>query len=70
MKLTLIIRQGKTQLIGQLKELPGVLTQGSTVAEVKENIHDALALYLEDMRADDSDSNGANIIAQEELEFA
>jgi predicted RNase H-like HicB family nuclease len=70
MKLTLIIRQGKTQLIGQLKELPGVLTQGSTVAEVKENIHDALTLYLEDMREDDSDGNAADIIAQEELEFA
>ena len=70
MKLTLVIRQGKTQLIGQFKELPGVLTQGNTVAEVKENIHDALVLYLEDMREDDSDHNSADIIAQEELEFA
>ena len=52
MKLTLLIRQGKTQLIGQLKEIPGVLTQGKTVEEVKENIQDALALYLEDMRAE------------------
>ena len=50
MKFTLLIRQGQTQLIGQLKEIPGVLTQGQTVAEVKENIQDALALYLEDMR--------------------
>lgn len=50
MKLTLVIRQGKTQLTGQLKEIPGVLTQGQTVAEVKENIQDALALYLEDIR--------------------
>lgn len=70
MKLTLIIRQGKTQLIGQLKELPGVLTQGRTMAEVKENIHDALALYLDDMREDDSDGNATDIIAREELEFA
>ncbi len=31
---------------------------------MKENIHDALALYLEDMREDDSDSNSANIIAK------
>ena len=50
MKFTLLIRQGQTQLIGQLKEIPGVLTQGQTVAEVKENIQDALALYLENMR--------------------
>ena len=69
MKLTLLIRQGKTQLIGQLKEIPGVLTQGHTVAEVKENIQDALALYLEDMREEESDNDDA-IIAREEVEFA
>jgi predicted RNase H-like HicB family nuclease len=69
MKFTLLIRQGKTQLIGQLKEIPGVLTQGQTVAEVKENIQDALALYLEDMREDDSENDDA-IIAREEVEFA
>ncbi|TDN37842.1 type II toxin-antitoxin system HicB family antitoxin [Hymenobacter sp. UV11] len=67
MKFTLLIRQGKTQLIGQLKEIPGVLTQGQTVAEVKENIQDALALYLEDMREEEND---AAIIASEEVEFA
>jgi len=69
MKLTLLIRQGKTQLIGQLKEIPGVLTQGKTVEEVKENIQDALALYLEDMREDDSENDDA-IIVREEVEFA
>ena len=69
MKLTLVIRQGKTQLIGQIKEIPGVLTQGQTVAEVKENITDALALYLEDAREDDAEDK-ASIILQEELEFA
>ena len=69
MKLTLVIRQGKTQLIGQLKEIPGVLTQGQTIAEVKENIQDALALYLADMREDNAEGGDA-IIAQEEVEFA
>lgn len=69
MKLTLVVRQGKTQLIGQLKEIPGVLTQGQTIAEVKENIQDALALYLEDMREDDAEDGNA-IVAQEEVEFA
>ena len=69
MKLTLVIRQGTTHLIGQIKEIPGVLTQGQTVEEVKENITDALALYLEDIREDNSgDTSG--IISQEELEFA
>lgn len=69
MKLTLLVRQGKTQLIGQLKEIPGVLTQGQTVEEVKENIQDALTLYLEEMREDDSENDDA-IIAREEVEFA
>ena len=69
MKFTLIIRQGKTQLIGQLKEIPGVLTQGQTVEEVKENIQDALALYLEDMREEESE-NDDTIIVREEVEFA
>ncbi|WP_167852271.1 hypothetical protein [Hymenobacter elongatus] len=44
-----------------------MLPQGSTVAEVKDNIRDALALYPEDMREDSVDD--VDIIAQEELEF-
>lgn len=69
MKLTLVIRKGTTHLIGQIKEIPGILTQGQTVEEVKENITDALALYLEDIREDNSDDM-SDIISQEELEFA
>lgn len=61
MKFTLLIRQGKTQLIGQLKEIPGVLTQGKTGEEEKENIQDALTIYLEDVREDDSENDDAII---------
>ncbi len=51
MKLTIVIKKGKSgYLIGQLKELPAVFTQGLTVEEVKENIIDSLELYLEDVR--------------------
>ena len=51
MKLTLVIKEGKSgYLIGQLKELPAVFTQGLTVEEVKVNIVDSLGLYLEDIR--------------------
>ena len=51
MKLTLVIKKGKSgYLIGQLKELPAVFTQGLTVEEVKVNIADSLELYLEDNR--------------------
>ena len=51
MKYTLVIKQGQDGfLIGQLKELPAVFTQGLTISELKENIADVLELYLEDMR--------------------
>jgi predicted RNase H-like HicB family nuclease len=51
MKCTLVIRGGKDGfLIGQLKELPEVFTQGLTLDEVKENIADVLEMYLEDLR--------------------
>jgi predicted RNase H-like HicB family nuclease len=51
MKFTLVIKQGQDGfLIGQLKELPAVFTQGLTISELKENIADVLELYLEDMR--------------------
>jgi len=51
MKYTLVIKQGQNGfLIGQLKELPAVFTQGLTISELKENIADVLELYMEDMR--------------------
>jgi predicted RNase H-like HicB family nuclease len=51
MKLTLIIKKGKSGfLIGQIKELPAVFTQGKTIIEIKENILDVLDMYLEDVR--------------------
>lgn len=51
MKLTLIVKKGKNgYLIGQIKELPDVFTQGLTIQELKENITDALEMYLEDVR--------------------
>ena len=51
MKYTLVIKQGQDgYLIGQLKELPEVFTQGLTISELKENIADVLELYLEDVR--------------------
>jgi len=51
MKYTLVIKQGQDGFfIGQLKEIPEVFTQGLTISELKENIADVLAMYLEDMR--------------------
>jgi predicted RNase H-like HicB family nuclease len=67
MKLTLLITQGSEWLIGTFKELPAVMTQGRNIDEVKENILDALHLYLDDMRAEKTD---LPIVYEEELTFA
>lgn len=67
--LTLIIKKGTNDyLIGQIKELPGVLTQGKTEEEVRENIWDALDTYLESMREEDPDQT--DIISTESLTIA
>jgi hypothetical protein len=50
MRLTMVIKQGKSgYLVGQLKEIPEVFTQGKDMKELKENILDALELYFEDL---------------------
>jgi len=69
MTLTLVIKKGKNgYLIGQLKEMPGVFTQGLTVEEVKENILDSLELYLEDIR--EQYLPEGEMLLEEELIFA
>lgn len=69
MKLTLIVKKGKNgYLIGQLKELPEVFTQGLTIEELKENISDALEIYLEDVR--ERYQPDGDMLQEEELTFA
>ncbi len=48
MKLTIEISKGDEYYIGLIKEIPGVVTQGITIEETKENLMDALQLYLDD----------------------
>jgi len=68
MKLTLVIKKGKSGfLIGQIKEIPAVFTQGSSVEEVKENIADALDMYLEDVR--EQYHPDGEMLQEEELTF-
>lgn len=65
MKLTLIVTEGNNGFfIGKIKEIPAVMTQGSTLAEVKENIKDALELYLTDMREDDSNDSDSVVLEE------
>lgn len=69
MTLTLVIKKGKNGfLIGQLKELPAVFTQGLSVEEVKENIVDSLDMYLEDIR--EQYHPEGEMLQEEELTFA
>jgi predicted RNase H-like HicB family nuclease len=69
MKYTLVIKSGQNGfLIGQLKELPEVFTQGQTLSELKENIADALEMYFEDMR--ERYQPQGTMIDEEELVFA
>lgn len=66
MKLTLVVMKGEEYYVGTVKELPGVVSQGSTIEEARENTFDALNDYLENMR---EDNNTNNTVLQEELIF-
>ena len=66
MKLTLVVIKGEEYYVGTVKELPGVLSQGSTIEEARENTFDALNDYLEDMR---HDNETQDTVLQEDLIF-
>ncbi|MDR0694410.1 MAG: type II toxin-antitoxin system HicB family antitoxin [Prevotellaceae bacterium] len=69
MKYTLVVKKGQNGfLIGELKEFPAVFTQGTSLAELKENIVDALEMYLEDLR--ETYQPCGEMIEEEELVFA
>ncbi len=67
MKLTIVISKGEDFYIGTIKEIPAVLTQGSSIEEAKQNVLDALQIYLEDMQ---SEKNDDNKVFEEDLIFA
>jgi len=49
-KITRVICKSGNWYIPYLKEIPGVNTQGRTLAEARENLKDALQLILEENR--------------------
>ena len=67
MKLTILISKGEEFFIGTIKEIPAVISQGSTIEEAKENVLDALELYLEDMQ---NEKNFENVVLEEDLKIA
>lgn len=53
--MTLRISKGEDFFVGTIKEIPEVITQGKTIEETKENILDALQIYLESMQNETAD---------------
>jgi len=51
MKLTAVFMKVPEGYVAFVEELPGVNTQGATLAEAKENLHEAVALVLDANRA-------------------
>ena len=52
MKKRIQIKKGEQFFIGSIKEIPPVLSQGKTIVEAKENVLDALKLYVDDIKSD------------------
>lgn len=52
---------------GWIEEIPGVNTQGKTLAETKENLKEALLLILETNKLLSKKSEGRAIITRENL---
>ena len=50
MRQVLVYRGEDGCWIGEVPSLPGCISQGSTRDEALENIHEALELYLEELR--------------------
>ncbi|MBA3649446.1 MAG: type II toxin-antitoxin system HicB family antitoxin [Chitinophagales bacterium] len=53
MKLTLVVYQGEDGfLVGKIKEIPEVMSQGTTKENLRMNILDALNTYYDDLRTE------------------
>jgi predicted RNase H-like HicB family nuclease len=63
MKLTIVISKGDEFFIGSIKEIPAVITQGTTIEDAKANVMDALELYLQDMQSEES--NLENVLEED-----
>ena len=49
---TVIYERGQTHWGAYVPDLPGCVSMGNTLAEVQENIREAIALYLEVLKED------------------
>ena len=68
MKFTAIIEKSEDGwFVGQLEELPAVLSQGKTIAELKTNLLDALNLLLEVNKESTEEEYKGKKVFREEL---
>jgi predicted RNase H-like HicB family nuclease len=67
MKLTISISKGEEFFVGTIKEIPAVISQGTSVEEAKENVLDALEFSLEDMQ---KEKIFDNVVLEEDLKIA
>jgi len=64
---TAVYRKTKDWFIAWIEEIPGVNTQGKTLAEARENLQEALLLILETNRASSRRQIKKNHSARREL---
>ena len=68
MKLTAIIEESNDGwFVGQLEELPAVLSQGKTIEELKSNLIDALKLFLTSNREDTKLAHRGKKVRREQI---
>jgi predicted RNase H-like HicB family nuclease len=67
MKFTAIIEKSEDGwYVGQVEEMPAAISQGKTIAELKENLLDALRLLMEVNRESvESEYKGKSVIREE-----
>jgi predicted RNase H-like HicB family nuclease len=52
--------------VGRLKDVPGVFSQGDTLAELEENVRDAYLLILED---EEREAHAGTVLKEIEVEI-
>ena len=52
MKYAIVIEKGENNFSAYVPDLPGCVSTGSTIEEVKINIHDAIEFHIEELKKD------------------
>ena len=67
-ELTAVIEKRETWYVGYVEEILGVNTQGRTLKEVRENLHEALRLVIEANRELAAKSQRADQVIKEPIQ--